>query len=112
MHQYWLLFLVISSVFSSRMLQIYAIPPNLVDFRTIELAKHNEYRALHGSPAIRLNDTLNAAAQAYAQALAAAHTLSHSPAAKSGKYGENLYWGWGYPRLNYKLGSASTSWYS
>ena len=27
-------------------------------------------------------------------------------------YGENLYWSWGFPKLTYKLGGASDSWYS
>jgi uncharacterized protein YkwD len=60
----------------------------LQSFRQAELAKHNEYRSRHGSPAVALSESLNAAAQAYAEKLAAAKSgLKHSPEAFSGKYG-------------------------
>lgn len=38
--------------------------------------------------------------------------FGHSAAARAGKYGENLYWGWGMPTLNYIPGTASANWYS
>lgn len=38
--------------------------------------------------------------------------MVHSAAAQAGKYGENLYWGWGSPTLTYSLGKASDSWYN
>jgi hypothetical protein len=58
------------------------------------------------------NETLNNAAQAYADLLSATGAFLHSDAAKSGKYGENLYWGWGYPSYTYPSAGASVSWYS
>lgn len=37
--------------------------------------------------------------------------FGHSAEARSGRYGENLYWGWGSPRVTYKTAEASQSWY-
>ena len=61
--------------------------PELTALRNAELAKHNEKRAIHGSPALTLNDTLNTAAQAYAEDLVTNGNFAHSPAARSGSYG-------------------------
>ena len=60
----------------------------LKTFRQAELDRHNQYRAKHGSPLIKLSDSLNQAAQAYADQLKRqAKGINHSPQAKSGKYG-------------------------
>lgn len=59
-----------------------------------------------------INGSLNTAAQKYADSLANSHSFDHSPAARSGKYGENLFKSWGSPSLTYAPGTASESWYS
>lgn len=38
--------------------------------------------------------------------------FDHSPEARSGKYGENLYYAWGSPSLSYTIGQASQGWYN
>lgn len=85
---------------------------NVAALRTVELQKHNSYRALHGCPALKLSNKLNTAAQNYANTIANAHNFTHSPSAQNGTYGENLYWGWGKPSLTYVPGKASDSWYA
>lgn len=85
---------------------------NMAAFRNAELTKHNTYRAKHGSPSLKINETLNTIAQKYAEKLAASHVFEHSEEARAGNYGENLYWGWGSPSFNYVLGKASDSWYA
>lgn len=112
MKHFLLIILAVTCVFSLKVTHDAPSDAYLADFRNAELARHNADRALHGCPSIVLNNTLNAAAQAYADQLASTHTFAHSPAAKNGTYGENLYWGWGYPTLDYKLGAASDSWYA
>lgn len=112
-----LLFLL--AIFSAISLQVtfkahFASAPviDVTALRAAELQKHNSYRALHGSPALTLSDSLNTIAQNYADTIANSHNLTHSDAAKNGTYGENLYWGWGYPTLTYLPGTASDRWYS
>jgi glioma pathogenesis-related protein 2 len=85
---------------------------DLPTLRSAELAIHNADRALHGCPALKLDASLNSAAQTYATYLATTHQFTHSPDALKGKYGENLYKAWGYPTLVYKSGTASNSWYT
>ncbi|MFI6315371.1 CAP family protein [Nocardia fusca] len=53
------------------------------------LTLHNKYRAKHGSPAMTLNQSLNAAAQKCAQYYAQKQTIDHSCPYKNGA-GENL----------------------
>lgn len=43
---------------------------NLAELRNTSLTKHNEYRNLHGSPTLVLDDDLNKSAQEYAEKLA------------------------------------------
>ncbi len=107
-----LILILISAVISVHLAQSTLSDFTLPEFRNAELDKHNYYRSLHGCPPLTLNDTLNKAAQAYAEELGKTKTLTHSPAAKKATYGENLYKAWVYPKLAYKLGTASTSWYS
>ena len=77
------------------------------------LRVHNCKRAMHqNTSSLTLNDTLNSAAQAYADHLYANSLFEHSPEANNGDYGENLYWAWGSPSLEFKGGAASQSWYS
>lgn len=85
---------------------------DLAALRASELSRHNAKRALHGTPNLTLSDSLNSAAQTYADYLATNHVFTHSPAAKNGTYGENLYWAWGYPSYTYKDGAATESWYA
>ncbi|KAF8373814.1 hypothetical protein PRIPAC_80243 [Pristionchus pacificus] len=66
------------------------------------LSDHNNYRARHGSPALRFDSNLNRNAQAHAERLARQDSgLSHS------SHNENLFMGNGYYAT-----SATHSWYS
>lgn len=60
---------------------------DLTELRNAELQRHNELRAKHGSPALILDDALNAQAQAYAETLMQQGALQHSSAARNGKVG-------------------------
>ncbi|GFO49551.1 Golgi-associated plant pathogenesis-related protein 1 [Plakobranchus ocellatus] len=64
----------------------------LDEYRQNSLEKHNELRALHGSPPLVLSDELNSYAQAWAEHLAANNIFGHSAAVlPSGqKIGENI----------------------
>ena len=85
---------------------------DLTKLRNNMLRVHNRKRAKHENTGpLTLNDTLNAAAQTYADHLFANTLFEHSPAAQNGDYGENLYWAWGSPSLEFKGGAASRSWY-
>ena len=53
--------------------------PNVRYADTLGLVRHNELRALHGSPPLKLSVALNEAAQAYAEVLAAADKMQHDP---------------------------------
>ena len=86
-----LLFIVLTTAMSIKIVHTAVVPSpptvNLTQFRNAELQKHNQYRSKHDCQSIKLDNTLNAAAQAYAEKLASIHTLQHSQAAKDGKYG-------------------------
>jgi uncharacterized protein YkwD len=70
---------LIASVASLSLVHTQVDSAFLQAFRRAELARHNDYRAIHGSPAVALNESLNAAAQKYADKLAAAKSgLIHS----------------------------------
>lgn len=60
---------------------------NLTELRNAELKRHNELRAKHGSPALILDNALNAQAQTYAETLMQQGALQHSSAARNGKVG-------------------------
>lgn len=80
--------LLIASVASLSFVHTQVDSAFLRSFRQAELAKHNEYRAMHGTSGVSLSEKLNEAAQAYAEKLAAAKSgLKHSPEAKNGTYG-------------------------
>lgn len=85
---------------------------DLPSLRKAELAKHNYDRSLHKCSSIKLNDTLNRAAQKYAEYLASIQKCEHSPAAKNGNYGENIYFQWRYPTITYQNAAATDNWYS
>jgi len=75
------------------------------------LEQHNEYRATHGAPALQLDSTLNADAQAYAEKLLSGQASGHDEAELDAKsQGENLYWGWG-SRGPPATTDASVAWY-
>lgn len=57
-------------------------------FRRDALKAHNQYRAQHGSPPLKLNGGLNRYAQRWANRCARKATLQHRP---NGKYGENIH---------------------
>ena len=58
------------------------------------LARHNELRALHGSPPMKMTVALNQAAQAYAEELAAKGQMAHATNLQELGQGENLAWAW------------------
>ena len=63
-----------------------ALPAGCLDaFRSTGLALHNQYRALHATPALRQNSTLDASALAWANTMASTGVFQHS------SYGENLW---------------------
>ncbi|KAI8129994.1 Golgi-associated plant pathogenesis-related protein 1 [Lucilia cuprina] len=53
------------------------------------LDSHNKYRALHGSPAMKLNRNLCNLAQDWSNKLAKRNSISHRP---QNEYGENIYY--------------------
>jgi glioma pathogenesis-related protein 2 len=59
---------------------------NLTTFRQEALDTHNQLRAKHGAPPMKLSNALNQKAQRWAQNLARLGKLQHSGP------GENLYW--------------------
>jgi len=61
---------------------------NLSDFRDATLSEHNIKRALHHAPALTLDATLNAQAQAWAQHLLSTGQLQYDPNLQGA--GENL----------------------
>jgi hypothetical protein len=110
-----LLFLTILSAISLQLVHRVAVhdtPLDLNALRAAELERHNFYRSKHSSPALAFNQTLNDVAQTYANYLSANANFLHSDGAKSGLYGENLFWAWGYPTYTYPSAGASNEWYS
>ncbi|KAK3767308.1 hypothetical protein RRG08_050859 [Elysia crispata] len=65
---------------------------SLEAFRQQGLRKHNELRALHGSPPLRLSDDLNQYAQKWAEQMARENNLHHSARTldSGAKVGENI----------------------
>lgn len=61
-------------------------------FNNEVLKAHNEYRAQHGVPPLKLCKKLNQEAQQYSEALASTRILKHSPESSRGQCGENLAW--------------------
>ena len=58
------------------------------------LTRHNELRALHGSPPMKLSVVLNDAAQAYAEELARIDNMQHAKNLQQLGQGENLAYAW------------------
>ena len=92
---------------------------DLERMRELELAEHNRLRSLHGAPPLSLNPELNEMAQKYAQVLAKKKQMQHSNEkdrylkGREGEWvGENLYYSWATPVLEYKCGNMSRSWYN
>ena len=89
---------------------------DLERMRELELEEHNRLRALHGADPLILNPDLNEMAQKYAEILAKKKQMEHSKdrnlKSHPGEYvGENLYYAWASPILEYKCGDMSKSWY-
>ncbi|XP_071844138.1 Golgi-associated plant pathogenesis-related protein 1-like [Apostichopus japonicus] len=57
-------------------------------FKREALEAHNNYRAQHGAPPLKLNGNINKYAQRWANRCAKKATLQHR---KNGKYGENIH---------------------
>jgi len=66
------------------------------DYAACQLAKHNELRQKHGSPAMTLNAQMNQEAQAWAQENANNHRMKHADRKDINGNGENLWYGCGY----------------
>jgi uncharacterized protein YkwD len=89
------------------------IAAQLEQLRRAELKKLNQYRSMHGVPPVTLDNSLNTIAQKYAVKLNdKVFILSHSPEARLGKYGENLYVKMSTQYISYADGMATTSWYN
>ena len=71
------------------------------------LARHNELRALHGSPAMVMTVALNQAAQAYAEELAAKGQMAHATNLQELGQGENLAWAWSSAGANANYASST-----
>ena len=83
------------------------------DHQEAGLAKHNELRALHGSPPMTLTDELNADAMDYAEHLASlGGGLVHDPNLNQLGQGENLFWAWSSTGTNVNYGNAVEAWYN
>lgn len=62
-------------------------------FQEAILARHNEYRALHGVPPLRWSDAIAKYAESRARTRAQEEGLSAGHSGLASGYGENLYWG-------------------
>ena len=60
------------------------------EFNAIQLAKHNEYRAIHDAPDMKVDKTAAESAQAWAEGLASTGTFEHSTSDERDGCGENL----------------------
>ncbi|KAI2803528.1 CRISP [Blomia tropicalis] len=65
-------------------------PSTLTTFEASFLGRHNELRALHGSPPLQMSRTLCQYAQEWADHLAHHNIHVHRPSPK--KFGENIFW--------------------
>lgn len=82
----------------------------LAQFQQEALEEHNQLRARHGVQLLELREELCAAAQQYADHLAASGRFEHSG---DPRFGENLYWGWSsLPGWVPGGGEAVASWYA
>jgi len=75
MHRTSILLSLIVSIFLLVCTKSALAPSFLGSFRSAELQKHNQYRSLHGSLPIKLNENLNSYAQNYAEYLARNHVF-------------------------------------
>nr|XP_045609394.1 uncharacterized protein LOC123765045 isoform X6 [Procambarus clarkii] len=80
------------------------------DFAKECLKSHNDYRAKHGAPPLKLSKKLSKYAEEWAKTIAKKETLQHRP---NNSYGENLYCAWSSnPKHKIKGSEAVDSWYS
>lgn len=86
----------------------YADPKTLNEFEKAFLNKHNEYRKLHGVPALQMSKELCSYAQEWAANIASKGQLSHRP---NNKYGENIFYMSG-TNINVTGDVPVTNWYS
>lgn len=77
---------ILATVLSSQSVMSQSL--NLGTLNNTALTQHNTYRAKHGVPAMTLDSTISASAQAWAEKMAAASDFNHE---NQDKYGENLY---------------------
>lgn len=88
------------------------ICPQCTDQQKAGLARHNELRALHGSPMMKMTVELNQAAQAYAEELAAKGQMAHATNLQELGQGENLAWAWSSSGANADYPWATQQWYN
>jgi len=85
------------------------------DYAVGQLAKHNAYRAKHGSPPMTLDNDMNKAAQEYAEKLVKIGALVHAGSNERNGNGENLWMGcimyMGGPGGDTGSEDATKSWY-
>lgn len=80
------------------------------DFNEAVLKSHNQYRAKHGVPPLKLSKKLNKAAEGWAKSIAKKDHMENNP---SREYGENIYAKWSSnPKHVIPGKEAVESWYS
>ncbi|KAH9496915.1 Golgi-associated plant pathoproteinsis- protein 1 [Bulinus truncatus] len=82
-------------------------------FRQDALTAHNNRRAKHGSPALKLSEDLNQYAQSWAEHLIKTKTFSHSKCMLNGaRIGENIANKWATGGADFSGEEATEMWYS
>ena len=89
------------SIYIRNILSKFLASQTTPEYRAEQLAKHNAYRAKHGSPPLILDNDLNNEAENYAHELAAKNIFERST-----QYGENLWYG-----CNADSTKATDDWY-
>jgi uncharacterized protein YkwD len=86
--------------------------PKCTDLQKQGLKRHNQLRKLHGSPSMVMTEALNAAAQAYAEEIAANDQMAHATNLQELGQGENLAWAWGSNGAKADYASSTQQWYN
>lgn len=81
-------------------------------FQKEALAKHNEYRALHGVPPLKLSSSLTRYAEERLNSITRSPGLSAGHAGLKAGHGENLFWSGSSTPARASAADAISSWYS
>lgn len=74
-------------------------------FRRDALKAHNDYRAQHGAPPLKINSGMNSYAQKWSNRCAKKAALQHR---KNGKYGENIHFAYDSQGIDRITGATAT----